>query len=133
MTVRTATCRCGQLRATATGEPVRVSVCHCLDCQKRTGSAFSAQARWPTAQVKIEGESKIWTQFADSGNKITHRFCPECGSTVHYVIEGKFDGLVAIPLGAFADPQFPPPRFSVWERRKHQWVEISGDQVEHSD
>jgi hypothetical protein len=133
MTTRTASCRCGQLRATAAGEAVRVSACHCLDCQKRTGSAFSAQARWPADQVTVEGQSKIWTHLADSGNRITHHFCADCGSTVHYLIEGKFDGLVAIPLGAFADPQFPPPQFSVWERRKHQWVEISGDQVEHSD
>ena len=132
MTTRIACCRCGQLRATATGEPVRVSVCHCLDCQKRTGSAFSAQARWPANQVTIEGQSKVWTHFADSGNRITHGFCPECGSTVHYVIEGKFDGLVAIPIGAFADPQFPAPKFSVWEERKHDWVAILGDDVEHS-
>ena len=133
MTTRTASCRCGQLRATATGEPVRVSVCHCLDCQKRTGSAFSAQARWPADQVTIAGESKVWTHFADSGNKITHHFCADCGSTVHYAIEGKFDGLIAIPLGAFADPHFAAPGFSVWEKRKHDWVEILGDQVEHSD
>ncbi len=129
---RTASCRCGQLKATATGEPVRVSVCHCLDCQKRTGSAFSAQARWPSEQVTIEGKSKTWSHRADSGNRITHHFCPECGSTVHYRIEGKFEGLIAIPLGAFADPAFPAPRFSVWEERKHAWVEILGDDVEHS-
>jgi hypothetical protein len=111
---------------------VRVSVCHCLDCKKRTGSAFSAQARWPAEQVDVEGESKSWSHFADSGNRITHHFCPECGSTVHYVIEGKFEGLVAIPLGAFDDPYFASPRFSVWEDRKHDWVEILGDEVEHS-
>ena len=133
MTARIASCRCGQLRATATGEPVRVSICHCLDCQRRTGSAFSAQARWPADQVTIDGQSKDWVHFADSGNRITHRFCPDCGSTVHYAIEGKFDGLVAIPLGAFDDPYFAAPRFSVWEKRKHEWVEISGDQVEHSN
>ena len=128
-----ASCRCGQLRATASGEPVRVSVCHCLDCQKRTGSAFSAQARWPADQVTIEGQSKVWVHFADSGNRITHYFCADCGSTVHYAIEGKFDGLVAIPVGAFADPHFPPPKFSVWEARKHEWVVILGEDVEHSD
>ena len=133
MTTRTASCRCGQLRATASGEAVRVSVCHCLDCQKRTGSAFSAQARWPAEQVTIEGQSKIWTHFADSGNRITHHFCGQCGSAVHYTIEGKFDGLVAIPLGAFADPKFPAPKFSVWENRKHPWVKIVGDEVDHSD
>ncbi len=133
MTTHSASCRCGQLKATVTGHPVRVSVCHCLDCQKRTGSAFSAQARWPAEQVTIEGQSKVWTHHADSGNRITHHFCSECGSTVHYSIEGKFDGLVAIPLGAFDDPYFPKPKFSVWEKRKHDWVTILGDDVEHMD
>ncbi|WP_310467492.1 GFA family protein [Sphingomonas sp.] len=132
MTVRTASCRCGQMKITATGEPVRVSACHCLDCQQRSGSAFAVQARWPVEQMEVAGEYKSWVQTADSGNRITFHFCPECGSPMHYVIDGKFEGLVAIPVGAFADPSFPPPTFSVWERRKHPWVEISGDKVEHS-
>ena len=130
---RTAACRCGQLRARVVGDPVRVSVCHCLDCQKRTGSAFSAQARWPEARVELDGQSKTWTHRADSGNRIIHHFCPDCGSTVHYRIEGKFDGLVAIPLGAFDDPYFLSPKFSVWEERKHDWVAILGEAVEHMD
>ena len=130
---RTAACRCGQLRAKVAGDPVRVSVCHCLDCQKRTGSAFSAQARWPEARVELDGLSKTWTHRADSGNRIIHHFCPDCGSTVHYRIEGKFDGLVAIPLGAFDDPYFLRPAFSVWEARKHDWVAILGEAVEHMD
>lgn len=133
MSSHTASCRCRQLTASVSGEPVRVSVCHCLDCQKRAGSAFSAQARWPEEQVQIAGKSKTWVHYADSGNRITHHFCPECGSTVHYRIEGKFDGLVAIPLGAFDEPYFLSPKFSVWEKRKHDWVAILGDDVEHSD
>jgi hypothetical protein len=131
MTERTASCRCGQLRATARGEPVRVSACHCLDCKKRSGSAFAVQARWPAEQVTTDGRSKSFVKTADSGNRITFHFCPDCGSDVHYEIEGKFDGLVAIPLGAFDDPYFSAPRFSVWERRRHDWVELIGD-VEHS-
>jgi len=130
VSTHTAACRCSQLKATVTGEPVRVSVCHCLDCKKRSGSAFAAQARWPEEQVQIEGKSKTWTHVADSGNRITHNFCPECGSTVHFRIEGKFDGLVAIPVGAFDDPYFLSPKFSVWEDRKHDWVAIVGE-VEH--
>lgn len=133
MTTRTASCRCGQIKATAIGDPVRVSVCHCLDCKKRSGSAFAVQARWPAEQVEVDGESKTWVHFADSGNRITHHFCPDCGSTVHFAIEGKFDGLIAIPLGAFDDPYFVRPAFSVWEERKHDWVEIVSDKVEHSN
>ena len=110
---------------------MRVSICHCLDCQKRSGSAFAVQARWPANQVTIEGRSKAWVNIADSGNQITFHFCPDCGSDVHYEINGKFDGLVAIPVGAFADLDFPQPNFSVWEVRKHDWVAILGDDVEH--
>jgi hypothetical protein len=110
VTRRTASCRCGRLRATVTGEPVRVSVCHCLDCKKRSGSAFAMQARWPGEKVTIQGPSRSWVNVADSGNRITFHFCPECGSDVHYEIDGKFDGLIAIPLGAFEDPHFREPR-----------------------
>lgn len=133
MTTHTASCRCGQLRATVTGEPVRVSVCHCLNCKKRSGSAFAVQARWPEAQVTIAGRSKPFKMDADSGNWATFHFCPDCGSDVHYDNNGKFDGQIAIPLGAFDDPYFLVPRFSVWEERKHDWVEILGDNVEHMD
>ena len=132
MTTRTASCRCGQLKATITGDPVRVSVCHCLNCKKRTGSAFAAQARWPAEQVAIEGRSSSFKKVSDSGNFATFYFCPECGSDVHYDNNGKFDGQIAIPLGAFDDPYFLTPTFSVWEERKHEWVEISGEGVEHS-
>jgi hypothetical protein len=130
VTTRTASCRCGQLKATLVGDPVRVSVCHCLDCKKRSGSAFAVQARWPADQVRIEGKSKSWAHTADSGNRVSFHFCPECGSDVHYRIDGKFDGLIAIPVGAFDDPYFAAPSFSVWEERKHPWVEILGDEVE---
>jgi len=128
---RTASCRCGQLTAQCVGEPVRVSVCHCLECQKRSGSAFSTQARWPESQVTVSGEAKIWTRVADSGRRATYRFCPHCGSTLAYIIEG-WPGVVAVPVGAFADPDFPAPRFSVYEHRKHPWVAIVDDKVEHS-
>ena len=131
MTTRTASCRCGQLKATVTGDPVRVSVCHCLNCKKRSGSAFAVQARWPKSQATIEGMSKTFVKVADSGNRATFHFCPDCGSDVYYEIDGKFDDLVAIPLGAFDDPYLLTPEYSVWEERKHDWVEVVGD-IDHS-
>lgn len=127
---RTAECRCGQLNAVCEGEPVRVSVCHCLACQRRTGSAFSAQARFPEAQVTITGESRTYIRRADSGREVAYGFCPTCGSTVFYECEAQ-PGIVAIAVGAFADPTFPPPRFSVYEARKHPWTVVLGDDVEH--
>ena len=130
MIVRVATCRCGQLRATCTGEPIRVSVCHCLECQKRSGSAFAAQARWPDERVELTGEPRKWSQMGESGRLTTYLFCANCGATIAYAGEA-MPGVIAIPIGAFADPDFPSPKFSVYEERKHHWVAIKGDDIEH--
>ena len=42
--MRVAACHCGQLRLEVSGEPFAVSICNCLACQRRTGSAFGMQA-----------------------------------------------------------------------------------------
>jgi hypothetical protein len=128
--IRTATCRCGQLSATCTGEPVRVSVCHCLKCQRRSGSSFTAQARFHDTEITIHGESKIYEHAGDSGSVGIFHFCPNCGATVFYKA-GPFPDLTAIAIGAFADPAFPAPSFSIYESRKHQWVDIVGEGIEH--
>lgn len=126
---RTASCSCGQLTAVVSEPPIRVSMCHCLACQRRTGSVFGAQARFRRDAVKIHGESKQYERVGDSGHRITFSFCPTCGATVHYAIEGWADA-IAIPVGAFAEPGFPPPTFSVYEDRKHAWVVVP-EHAEH--
>jgi hypothetical protein len=130
--MRTATCRCGQLSAVCTGEPVRVSVCHCYDCQRRSGSVFAVQARFPADAVTISGEHKVYEHIGDSGKVASFHFCPECGATLWYHARPHQD-LFAIPVGAFADRDFPTPRFSVWEGRKHGWVSVAGEGLEHHD
>lgn len=129
MTRRTASCSCGQLQARTDAEPLRVSVCHCLACQRRTGSAYGVQARFPRSAVTITGEAKTHLRIGDDGTKTTFRFCPECGATVYYTMDGDEDSL-AIPVGAFADPAFPDPTFSVYEERMHAWV-IMPEDMEH--
>ena len=65
--IRHASCRCGQIRIACTGEPIRVSVCHCRNCKARSGSAFAAQARFPAANVRTEGEAKLYQHAGGSG------------------------------------------------------------------
>jgi hypothetical protein len=117
-----ATCSCGQLQLTCEGEPVRISICHCIACQKRTGSAFGYQARFPEAQIlEIRGKAKQFTRTAESGRAVTSSFCPDCGSTVYWTLEGA-PGLVAVAVGSLADANFPAPRHSVYERHRHHWI-----------
>ncbi len=131
--MRTASCQCGAVTAACEGEPVRVSVCHCLDCQRRSGSAFAAQVRFPHERVTMTGTVCSWTRVGDSGTPADQIFCPICGSTVAYVARAVPD-VVAIPIGAFADPHaFGPPAYSVYEERKFDWVAIDAAGTEHID
>ena len=129
MSIRTASCSCGQLVATVASDPVRVSICHCLACQRRTGSVFGAQARFRADSVRISGASREYLRVGDSGAHVRFHFCPVCGATVHYGIDGH-EELIAIPVGAFAEPSFPAPAFSVYEERMHPWVRVPPE-VEH--
>lgn len=122
-TVRTAVCSCGRLRAACTGDPVRLSMCHCLECQKRTGSPFGVQARFPHAQVRIEGAVREYARTGEEGNVITFRFCPTCGATLYWTMSTQPD-LIAVAVGNFADPAFPAPNVSVFEKHRHAWVAV---------
>ena len=127
MATREAACHCGQLRLEVEGDPFVVSICHCLACQRRTGGAFGMQARRPADRVQIVGRYTEYTRTSDFGGDRTFRFCPDCGATVFYQTD---PDRIAVPIGAFADPSFPPPRVSVWESRRHPWV-VLPDGVEH--
>src|SRR5262245_39494851 len=126
MTTRRAACSCGQLSLTIEGEPVRISMCHCYECQRRTGAVISNQARYPRAQIALTGKSTAWTRKAESGNALTFHFCPVCGSTVYWDNTG-FPDVVTVAIGAFADPSFPAPAIAVWEECRHPWVSLPPD------
>ena len=131
MTTRHAICSCGQLDVTTQGEPIRISMCHCFACQRRTGSAFGVQARFPRENVRIAGVSTPYVRTGDSGTRVTFHFCPSCGATVYYELEG-IPEVLAVAVGAFADSSFPAPKISVYEARRHRWVEVPRD-AEHFD
>jgi len=120
---REAACHCGQLRLHVTGEPQNVSICNCLPCQRRTGSAFGVQAGFGTEQVQITGR---FNDFARISDEPDHRegifhFCPDCGSSVFCTAAAEPDH-IGVFVGSFADPSFPAPTESGYENRRHPWV-----------
>jgi hypothetical protein len=131
MITRRAACSCGQLALVAEGDPVRISMCHCLACQRRTGSAFGIQARFPRERVRIEGRSSEYVRISDSGEARTFHFCPECGGTVYYLLPTVPD-VIAVTVGSFADPDFPAPKIGVYESRRHRWLTVPAA-TEHHD
>ena len=127
-----ATCSCGQLKATYHGEITRTSICHCLECQKRTGSAFGVQIRVEANQVTTEGDSTVFRRTGDAGSTAEFHFCPRCGSTVYW-FNDSLPGSIVISVGSFADPTLPSPTFMVYGNRKHHWLVMPGTAIEYFD
>jgi hypothetical protein len=123
-----ASCVCGKLQVRCTSEPRKVSLCHCLDCQRRTGSAFGIAAFFDRTDVTTEGANRTFSRPSDSGFPVVFHFCPECGATVFWEA-GRLEGLVAVAVGAFADPTFPAPSQAVYAQHRHVWL---GDTIGES-
>src|ERR1700742_4386887 len=105
MLSRTASCFCGQLQIEVHGAPRGVGVCHCLACQRRTGSVFAALAGF-AAPYQVTGTATEYVRTGDQGSVFTFRFCPICGTTVYHTEQGYEDKYVSVAVGAFADPSF---------------------------
>src|SRR5450631_3066151 len=115
MRSRTASCSCGQLRIQVEGEPRGVGICHCLACQKRTGSVFAALAGF-SGPYLVFGTATEYARIGDRGAKFIFRFCSVCGTTVFHTEEG-YNESVSVAVGAFADSTFPAPQVSVYDSR----------------
>jgi hypothetical protein len=121
MASRMASCSCQQLRIEVEGEPRNVSLCHCLACQRQTGSVFGAFASF-SAPFRVYGTATEFVRVGDNGSKFIFRFCPACGTTVYHSEVGK--DYVGVSVGAFADPTFPAPQLSIYDSRRHPWVQL---------
>ncbi len=82
---RTATCACGSLSIVLSGEPKHVALCNCLQCQKRTGSAFGLSSFFNRKDiVAINGAHQAFQRKALETRTVEEPFCPACGSTVFW-------------------------------------------------
>ena len=122
--MRTATCHCKKLTLECRGESTKISLCHCFDCQRRTGSLFSVSAFFPKTNVSlVEGEAKIFTRHSASGCDVTFYFRSECGSNLWWNPE-RLPELTGVAAGSFADRDFPMPQQAVWTVDQHCWLQL---------
>ena len=110
----TGRCYCGQISFEAEIEPDRVRMCHCTDCQTLSGSAFRTNVPVvPGTFVLKKDEPKTFLKSADSGNRIVHAFCPDCGTPI---CSGR-SGRAARLFAARRHPRSPPRGRSGGARR----------------
>ena len=129
---RRAACHCGKLALRYTGEPAKVSLCHCFDCQRRTGSLFSIAAFFARADVELaSGTPSSFSRASASGFDVKFNFCPACGSNLWWE-PARLPDVVGIAAGAFADRDFPMPEQAVWAEEAHPWLALPGSVPVHA-
>ncbi len=123
-------CLCGQVRYTVPAKPVETVVCHCRNCQKQAGSAFSVVAFFPRDSLHLEGELQTFEDKGTSGQTVFRRFCGNCGSPVITDTENAPEmGLIFIKAGTLDEVDDLVPSVHVWTERKHCWLTLAEDQV----
>lgn len=130
MSDRIARCACGDLQVALTGDPDVVVACHCLECQRRTGSVFGVGAYFPLARVTSSGPYRTYSRQGTSGHALHFHFCERCGSTVFWHLDVRPQH-VGVAVGALGDPGFRLPVRSVWEETRHSWVEFTCELSRH--
>jgi hypothetical protein len=106
-------CLCGQVRYTAEAEPFFTAVCHCKNCQKQAGTAFSVVIGLPEAAMAFTGEMATYADTADSGGVVERKFCPRCGSALLSTVPAR-PGMVILKAGSLDDTSGLEPKVHVW-------------------
>src|SRR5437762_6972268 len=116
-------CHCGAITYEAEVEPGKVNICHCLDCQMLTGSAFRANILAPADRFRIlTGEPRRYTKVADSGAKRVHAFCGTCGSPI-YACAPENPRTYSLRLGALREKEaLGRPARQIWTKRRLSWI-----------
>lgn len=116
-------CLCGAVRYDCEADPT-VAVCHCKDCQKHTGSAFSVVVFVPMAGMTVTGAlTDTYSTGELSGKQVRRRFCGSCGSPIFSEPEVR-PGVRVIRAGTLDDTSWVNPAFHIWTASKQPWVPI---------
>jgi hypothetical protein len=120
----TGRCQCGNITFEVSADPLMSGQCHCLDCQKASGTGHTTMIAFPQGSVKIEGKTATYQSPADSGATITRYFCPRCGSRLFGSSSG-MPQLFTVNAGALDDPSLYKPMMTVYTKRLQPWDAVA--------
>ena len=116
-------CVCGSTRYKITAEPIASYVCHCTDCQTRTGSAFGISAIVAASALKITaGTTEKWKRISKGATYVWER-CSDCGTNLIASIEAAPD-MAAIWPGTLDDQSWVKPKAQIWTKSAQDWLKL---------
>ena len=117
-------CLCGAIRFETSAEPVFSGNCHCRDCQRSSGSAYTPGIFVPADSVRIEGTVKYFESKADSGNTIQRGFCPNCGSQLFTRLQMMPD-VLGLRAGTLDAPELFEPTLDMYTDSAPHWDQMN--------
>lgn len=121
-------CLCGAVRYSSDAEPVFSGVCHCRDCQRFTGSAFSVVIAVPRESMTLAGAVTRFSSAGDSGKLVHRMFCPTCGAGVFDEADA-LPGVAMLAAGTLDDASQVRPAMHIYCARAQPWVSYPPDAV----
>lgn len=116
-------CLCGAVTYRSSEQPVVTAFCHCRNCQKGGGAAYSANVAVPTTSVAIDGPIKRYSTQGGSGSRLTRSFCSTCGSPIAIEVEA-LAGLMLLQAGTLDDASAVEPNVHIWCASAQPWDSI---------
>lgn len=124
----TGQCHCGLVAYSATLDPAEVSICHCTDCQRLTGSAFRITASVSADNFSLTGgQPKRYVRYGDNGATRLQFFCPDCGSPVFTTGEGPDADTIGIRAGTIDQRAQLVPHSQIWCESALPWLDRLSD------
>ena len=118
-------CMCGSITYSCDAEPVATAVCHCTECQRQTGTAFSLVVVVPRDALRVEGDtlSTYTTVGDDSGQEVARQFCGACGSPI-VSLPDAMPQMAIVKAGTLDDRSWLEPQVHVWCDSAQPWVPL---------
>ncbi len=123
MTAAAASCYCGALHASLDLAEASALHCHCSQCRRLSGAAFSTWLNLPKAGFRIDAGVDDLTVFAVSENTIRH-FCRHCGAHV-YSTDTREPDIVGLPLGIVTGDVLPQPDMHYYFDSGVAWCDVA--------
>ena len=123
-------CQCGNIRYKVTGDPLVAIACHCYDCRKLSGSAFSTVLVVKAEDITVEGTLKLWERATDTGRRSHAYFCPDCGNRIYHQDPDK-PYIIRIRSGSLDQPEIPKPLIHVFAERTQSWLQFSEGAIKY--
>lgn len=115
-------CECGAVSYKISGGPLHVYVCHCRNCQTRSGSGFAEHIMLPADQFDCTGETESFARQAD-GITFTEIFCHRCHTRI-FNRNNMLPGMIFLRAGTLTDSHELEPMAHIWTRQKQPWLHL---------